>query len=474
MYDFLIQQRYHYLNQLGEYYDLRDKGRLLQEAQRPEDPLKSYDALLTRLFPEYSFGEKSEIPPSNIYVRLPEDKLVAFTDLSSGEKEVFFLLSFFIRHSVSNAVIAIDEPELHLHPELTRKLIRVMLEVQPGNQIWLATHNAEIIDEAGRDKTIYISRGDNTSSEVILGTDETAAALHLRSLFGVSGYIGIAKSMVFLEGEMASTDRKAFGWLFSEHMGAVKLIPTGGVDNLGRINAAVLSILDATIGYCRFYLIRDRDYLTPSMISTYKKHTSGRLYVLKRNQIENYLLDETVIATVLREVFQVEKTPEQVRQDLVETCRIISGEVLREMVSFRMNLLFRPQDFGLGKLLEKQAVLDHENEWLPEQVEAFATHLRKSVQAVEEQIKELSTDEAVRRLLDECKTDIKTSLTSDTWQDFFPGKRLLEELSKRYGLKNHIAFQNTLIKELATNPVRIPAELSELMESIAAGENLLH
>jgi predicted ATPase len=63
---------------------------------------------------------------------------------------VFFLLSFFIRHRVEHSVITIDEPELHLHPELARRLVRLMLSVKPGNQIWLATHNGEIIDEAGR------------------------------------------------------------------------------------------------------------------------------------------------------------------------------------------------------------------------------------------------------------------------------------------------------------------------------------
>jgi len=54
---------------------------------------------------------------------------------------------------VSNAVIVIDEPELHLHPELARLLIRTMQSIKPGNQIWLATHNTEIIDE--RDETEF-------------------------------------------------------------------------------------------------------------------------------------------------------------------------------------------------------------------------------------------------------------------------------------------------------------------------------
>lgn len=132
------------------------------------------------------------------------------SDLSSGEKEVFFILSFFLRHDVSNAVIVIDEPELHLHPELARLLVKTMQSIKAGNQVWLATYNPEIIDEAGRDRVIYIARDPQTfESTVIKGTDEAEAIRIMRDMFGFSGYIGIAKRMVFLEGENSSADLSA-------------------------------------------------------------------------------------------------------------------------------------------------------------------------------------------------------------------------------------------------------------------------
>lgn len=470
IYDFLVQQRYHYLNRLGAYHKRRKQGdRLADGETEPEDPLVPYEKLLQEVFPEYAFADKEEPHPSNLFVRLPDGVVIPFTDLSSGEKEVFFLLSFFIRHGVRNAVMAVDEPELHLHPELARRLVRSMLEVQPGNQVWLATHNAEIIDEAGRDRAVYISRRRSGPTEVVLGSNEPAAALKLRDLFGVSGYIGVAKSMVFLEGQHSSADRKTFGWLFKERAGSVKLIPAGGVDNLARINAAVLSILDAALGVCQFYLIRDRDYLTAEQADAYGGHASGRLYVLGRNQIENYLLDGELVSRVLAEFFDVVKSAAQVDADLRDLARRASGEVLREMVAYRLGLALRPQDFGLGRALDGQPVLDEAGEWLAEPVAGFGRQLAGAVGKAEAALRAACSEEAVAALLGRCQAEVKAALSGDGWRAAFPGKRLLEELAKRYGLKNVVAFQNSLIKGLAADRELIPLELSRVMDVITAG-----
>ncbi|MFZ6016718.1 MAG: AAA family ATPase [Nitrospirota bacterium] len=243
MFEFLVQQRYHYFRRLGAYHHRIKKVSSIVD-DPPSDPLKPYDDLLQKLFPGYRFADADEEVPSNLLVQLPSGEMIPFSDLSSGEKEVFFILSFFLRHDVTNAVIVIDEPELHLHPEFARLLIRTMQSIRSGNQIWLATHNTEIIDEAGRDRVIYLARDPQAQKSVItFGTDETEAMRQLKDLFGYSGYIGIAKSIVFLERFDSSSDRKMFSSLFPEYGSKLKFVPCKSSENLNRINAAVLSIL---------------------------------------------------------------------------------------------------------------------------------------------------------------------------------------------------------------------------------------
>jgi energy-coupling factor transporter ATP-binding protein EcfA2 len=224
MYEFLVQQRYHFFRQLGAYHHTRSVEGAAAEAP-PSDPLQPYDELLQVLFPGYRFADANEDVPTNLFIRIPSGDIIAFSDLSSGEKEVFFILSFFLRHNVNNAVIVIDEPELHLHPDLARLLIRTMQSIRPGNQIWLATHNAEIIDEAGRDRVVYVTRNPDTrKAEVTSGKDEADVIAKLRDLFGYSGYIGIAKNLVFLEGIDSSSDRKVFASLFPQYSRDIKFV----------------------------------------------------------------------------------------------------------------------------------------------------------------------------------------------------------------------------------------------------------
>jgi hypothetical protein len=341
-----------------------------------------------------------------------------------------------------------------------------MLAVKPGNQIWLATHNGEIVDEAGRDKTFYVGRV-NEKSVVVPGSEEQAAAIQLRSLFGVSGYIGVAKNMVFLEGEGTSADRKTFGWLFGEKAGSVKLIPAGGVDNHLRINAAVLAILESTLGVCQFYLIRDRDYFTSDMADAYSNRSRGRLHVLTRNQIENYLLNAELIRKVMLVQFGQTLSATDIFQKLRDIACAISGEVLRDMTAFRLNMRFRPQDFSLGKFFESTSVLDALGSLIPEKLASFDKKVLETVEQVKRMTDATAAD--IAAIAKEYQIEIELAVKENRWHVVFPGKILLAKLGQELGAKSDVSFVNSLIKEMAASEEFIDHELIKLRDTILAG-----
>lgn len=471
MFDFLVQQRYHYFRRLGAYWHRR-QATGSADRPAPTDPLSPYSDLLRKLFPQYKFADPLEDVPTDLFIQLPSGETIPFSDLSSGEKEVFFILSFFLRHDVTNAVIVIDEPELHLHPELARLLIRSMQSIKEGNQVWLATHNPEIIDEAGRDRVVYIARDSETKKSVVtLGTDESEAMRHLKDLFGYCGYIGIAKRIVFLEGADSSADRKMFSSLFPEYGSALKFVPIRSVANLPRMNAAILSILESKLGWAEFYLIRDRDFLTREMIEAYGQRFAGRLYVLKRYHIENYLLDRELIAKVQQEIFNNPVDVELVGSKLRRIALRMSGEVLRNMLAYRLNLLYRPEDFSLGSLLRGQAVLDEGGCWVKERLEACEQLLCQKVGAANDALSERTSRECLQTLIADCKGLIQEAVHdgADAWKVLMPGRRLIEEYARSEGLGSPVVLQNSLIKELATDSARVPAELRRAIRTIADG-----
>lgn len=472
MFEFLVQQRYHYFRRLGAYHHRLGIGGNAR-GNPPTDPLESYDDLLKKLFPDYKFMEADEDVPTNLFVQLPTEDIIPFSDLSSGEKEVFFILSFFLRHNVTNAILVIDEPELHLHPEFARLLVRTMLSIKPGNQIWLATHNSEIIDEAGRDRVIYLVRDPKTQKSVVtLGTDETEAMRQLKNLFGYSGYIGIAKCIVFLEGLDSSSDRKMFTNLFPQYGSQIKFVPSRSSENLARINTAILSILEGNLGWMQFYLIRDRDFLTPEIIRKYREHYSGRMYVLSRYHIENYLLDEDLIAEVQTVIFGKPTDPSLVRDKLIIIARRISGEVLRDMVSFRLNLAFRPEDFSLGKFISGQPIFDNNGEWIQQNLEVLKEQFINKVSSVNEALAVRTKTDALDNLISQCQEELIQAVNGegDGWKSLLPGKRLLAEYAKDEGLGKSPVLQNTLIKELSTNQNQVVPELRKVVQTIIEGD----
>lgn len=471
MFEYLVQQRYHYLRALGSYYDRQKKGTLQRGDSEPADPLVPYNTLLQQLFPGYSFADKNEDFPTNLFVQIPSGELIQFADLSSGEKEVFFMLSFFLRHDVSNSVIVIDEPELHLHPELGRLLIRTMQEIKPGNQIWIATHNAEIIDESGRDRAFFISRDPTTRRPtVIAAKDEENAVSQLRQFFGFSGYIGVAKSLVFLEGTDTSSDRKLFANLLPETGSKIKLIPSRSSEDLVKLNAGVISILESGLGWLKFYLIRDRDYLPDDIAQHYKQNGKGRLCVLNRYHVENYLLDSFLIAKVQTEIFNKEVDRQYVDASLKALAQKMAAEVLRDMVSFRLNLIYQPKDFSLGKSFEGESFMLADGSWDSSKLGAFEERLRRKITETNTTLAEETEQSKLAKLVEECRNKIDAALSSDGWISLFPGRNLLQLYAKKETLGSYVAFQNSLIKEMKAS-AKIPDELKSIIETIESGSD---
>lgn len=475
MYDFLVEEQYHYDRRLGSYHRRQAAGKLEEGELIPEDPIDPYDQLLGRLFPDYSFTDAPLDIPDNLYVRLPSGDRITFQDLSSGEKEVFFILSFVLRNDVRDAIIVLDEPELHLHPELGRLLIRTMLEMRPGNQIWVGTHSGEIIDEAGRDRLYLLGIDESTrTAHITAATEEPEATRLLRELFGFSGYLGVARAMVFTEGRGASLDRKVFGRLFSVRSGAVRIIPSGGSDSLPRINAAVLQVLNSTFSACEFFLVRDRDYLTSEEVGAMESRSQGRLWVLDRNQIENYLLDPEAMTTVESEILDSPCSSVEVENALLIAARRIAGETLREMVSFRMNRIFAPQDFSLEGMLQGQECLAEDGSWDDTKLDALRIRFSEKVAESSGELTDAASATSVAELFESCQAEVMVAISGDGWRTLFPGKRLIEGYAKVRGHSATVvpALTNSLVKHLSTSIDSLPEDLRRIVRAVVPDADL--
>lgn len=220
------------------------------------------------------------------------------TALSSGEREVVNIAFDFLMRDPSDSLVVFDEPELHLHPELSYRLLHTLRNSGVRNQFIFVTHSPDIITASLEHSVVFVSppRPDDGNQAVLVREDdETNEAL---KLIGQSiGIVSLGKRIVLIEGSHTSLDKQSYGAILKNRFPSLVLVPSGGRGLIHSFNAVVEGVLSKALWGVDFFMLCDRDALPISAAATNIESKAGnRLRVLKRYHLENYFLDETVLA----------------------------------------------------------------------------------------------------------------------------------------------------------------------------------
>jgi predicted ATPase len=123
--------------------------RNVEEATQTEKiisrPLETYKQIMDSFFGDS--GKALIFEENAVRVSLPTSKNADLTSLSSGERQIFVLITHLIFNPAIRRenVLLIDEPELSLHLKWQRQFVAAIRQASASTQMVLATHSPEII-----------------------------------------------------------------------------------------------------------------------------------------------------------------------------------------------------------------------------------------------------------------------------------------------------------------------------------------
>jgi hypothetical protein len=319
-------------------------------------------------------------------------------------------------------ILLVEEPEVHLHPALEFAMMRYLKKVSQASQVFLSTHSTNFLDAGEMTNVYLVSKNQDTTVQLLNLEDAQARipkelGLRLSSLF-------MFDRLVFVEGPSDEAVLRDFANKLEVNLAQwnVGFIAMGGVRNFSHFaSEAILSFLSKR--QVSIWFVLDHDENDDSDVARMRVRLNGRasLHVLKKRELENYLLSPSAVSAFLLEKLSTavkqgaDTSPKGIHSALDQCAEQLKNfaivkRVAKTLCKPTFASRFTAGDFegdGKAKVTEK----------------------------LEEQLMELrsrrdSIEDAFAR-----ETDLLEQDWADLKQDLVPGPELLDLVFQRFGLR---------------------------------------
>jgi len=337
-------------------------------------------------------------------------------------------------------ILLVEEPEIHLHPALETSMMRYLKSIGKDCQIFITTHSTNFLDTAEM-RNVYLASRDNSTNIQMINVEEAEQSIprelgiRLSSLF-------MFDRLVFVEGPTDEDVIREWASICSINFAqaSVGFVPMGGVRNLAHFaTEATINFLSKRRVSVFFVLDRDeREEAEVKRLAT-QLGDKAELIVLKKRELENYLLCPKAIAKFIELKYQLTGVKDSKKVDVTEIEKSIStcADALKDIAIERRVakiacLPIYPNrnavlDLGSGITLVNRLKEEYNN-----QKERLSQLEEKLENTIEEQTKLVENNWSVKK------------------QALVPGDLLLDNLCKLF--------------EVRFNKERDSARLASLME----------
>lgn len=424
------------------------------------DPTEKYlDIFSKLLYPKKMLP--IDINSSTIQYKDEDGNVRQFSELSSGEREVVILTFDIVTQNPSHCLILIDEPEVHLHPELTFRLIKTLKSIGESNQFFLFTHSPDIIGNS-LDTGVHFIRPKVRVPEgnQVVRVDESNvdAFKSIPNIRETIGMISVGKKLLFVEGNNTSIDRNVFATIAKEAKVDVAIIPSDSCTNINNM-ASICETLENGLFGVELFMVRDRDSLTREQLDNYSVKSRGRLIFLPYYHIENAFLDAHAISFVANKILR-SKAPSvsQIEQKMIE--------LATQQINYTISLYVKNEIYFEAGSFDISAGIRIDETTTTGGLAAAMSQKRNEL--ITKYNNNFSETEIEKRL-NNWKLLLQNSISngwSNEARELFVGKRMLNELQNWLFGKKTILLWEHIVDSDDPACVRACKELREILDRI--------
>jgi predicted ATPase len=250
-----------------------------------------------------------------------------YKNLSGGEKAAFDLILDIVlkRESYDDTIYCIDEPESHLNTRLQSTLLGELLELLPPRcQLWIASHSigmlrkARDLQRANPEEVAFLDfENREFDSPVVMTPTPISREFWGRTLrvalHDLATLVG-PERIVLCEGrpsgagndEKAEFDAKCYRRIFEAEYPETDFVSVGNAADVHNDRLELGRAMQAIISGTKVVRLIDRDDRSREEISELERAGTR---VLRRRQLESYLLDDEILGALCDSVNQTAALP---------------------------------------------------------------------------------------------------------------------------------------------------------------------
>lgn len=431
-------------------------GRIRQarEANGPapefEDPFVSFKDSVRKVLPHLVFVRADTKQRSLIFDTA--DLELPFFKLSGGEREIAFLIGQVERFQLRQGLLLIDEPELHLNPDLLRTWLAFLRDTVEEGQVWIATHAPEAVEVAGRESSFFLERGKETRTvRQASPLGERPVVSVLASSVGAPAFNLWGRRFIYIEGDRQTGERERFFRICGEPT-VNRFIEGGGCGEVVRRLRDVLDLASETDEQLHVGGVIDRDFRPETELDKLREVTP--VYVLECHEVENLFLHPDALKFLLgRSGTEANEAGDKLRR---ASDGFAGRWILQRALALQPTLA--EQASGLRRVAGGIT-------W-----NQFEAGPDIALRTIADAAVELVADEA-ERLIVALKSSLDTysvvRLSGDLWKECL-GKEVLGAIPSSFDITNAAAFEKQVVHLWDRGEVSLPEEVKHLREYVSS------